>query len=219
MENKDLKMLYVAASGDRKTGPMSAIYTDASTCPTRCPFKGNGCYASYGHCRMAWARASVPPEDLASVVRQKGLLDIVRINIAGDLAKPGTSDIDKELVQLFIQTFCRDGITVYTYTHCAPTSRNKEIVREAIAKGFCMSFSCEDKETALQLHAEGLPVVLATAEECEGPGWFHCKGGTDGTTCRTCKVCMKADRKVIPVFQLHGPGRKKAAKAIAAKED
>lgn len=217
MENKNVKMLYVTASNDRKTGPVSAIYTDASTCPTRCPFKGNGCYAAYGHCHMVWNRASVTPEELASVVRQKGLLDIVRVNIAGDLAKPGTSDIDEELVQLFVRTFCKDGITVYTYTHCEPSERNKAIARQAIAQGFTISFSCEYKETALQLHAEGLPVVLATAEECEGPEYFHCKGGTDGVTCRTCRVCMKADRKVVPVFQLHGPGKKKAAKAIAEK--
>lgn len=218
MENKNVKMLYVGASGDRKTGPVSAVYTDPSTCPTRCPFKGNGCYASYGPCRLAWSRASVKPEELATVVRQKGVLDIVRVNIAGDLAKPGADDIDEELVQLFIKTFCGDGITVYTYTHCAPSARNKAIVRQAISQGFTISFSCEDKETALALHAEGLPAVLATAEECEGgPVWFHCKGGTDGVTCRTCKVCMKANRRVIPVFQLHGPGKKKAAKAIAEK--
>lgn len=212
MENT--KVLYVPCSKDAKTGLVSGVYSSENTCPTSCPFKGNGCYAENFHCHLAWRRAKADISSMPQKARNEGLLDLLRVNIAGDMAIPGTSKLNLLLVNWYIEQFA-GKTTLWGYTHCKPTEYNKAVVRYANENGFALSMSCESMVGALKLHEQGIPVVLATDKVKESDSMFHvCKGGKDGVTCRNCRLCTMPQRKKIVVFNLHGARKKAAQKAV-----
>ena len=49
-----LAVIWTAKSSNKKTGPMPVSTTSSETCPTTCPFKGNGCYAESGPLAFLW---------------------------------------------------------------------------------------------------------------------------------------------------------------------
>lgn len=209
-----IKGLFVPCSGNMKTGNVSSWYSSPNTCPSRCPFKDNGCYAENFHCKMAWQKATHSLEECREKAYKLGILDLMRVNVAGDIAIPNTNRINKAFVDWMIDTFA-EYTTIWTYTHCSPTAANIAVVKDAIARGFTISFSCESLKVAEKLHAEGVPVVLATDKITEtNSKYFVCQGGKDGMTCRKCKMCTKPNRKKIIVFNLHGARVNAARKAV-----
>lgn len=209
---------YVTCTGDKKTGPVSAWYTSENTCPNTCPFKGNGCYAENFHCHMAWKKATNPLEDCYQKSEEVGLLDLMRLNIAGDLAIPGTSKINLALVDWLIRRF--GGRTkAWGYTHCRPDAFNKAVVQYANANGLALSFSVESLKKAQELQAEGVPVVVATDKIKATDNTYHlCQGGKNGVNCRKCRICLNSSREKIVVFNLHGTKAKAARKAVEGIE-
>lgn len=189
-------------------GKMSIVNGNFATCPD-CPYV-EGCFAKGFTCLMSVVKnCRYTLDELTERVRHARLKNIVRMNVSGDLAKWGTNDIDLTRVLWAIKNLCRDGRTVYTYTHCQPTDRNKKIVLIARRHGFIINWSCEDKRKAEALVAEGHLAVLATNEDFDSSKYFECRGGK-GTTCYDCKMCFTPSRSKTPVFRFHG---KKKAKA------
>jgi len=216
---------FISNSSNVKTGAISQTYSTSNTCPTRCPFKNNGCYAKSGHVRIHWNHADKGEgKNVCKVNELKNLLEtvpctkVIRHNVAGDIAKEGTSDIDEKLVKSLINAF--KGHIVYAYTHCTPNKRNITIAKEARKCNFIINFSCETKEAVEKCRANDVPAVLTvstmskatrrinnvTYAQC--PATLH-----ENIQCVNCGKCWKGDRKSVVVFPVHGAGKGKAKRA------
>lgn len=221
MRNNNVKIRFVGMSKNSKTGMISQTYTTCNTCPTRCPFAKNGCYAKQGHVRFVWDKTDnvgVAPKDLKKVIDSTPHTNIVRHNVAGDIAKEGTSDIDVKLVNELIKAY--SGLKAYTYTHCAVTEKNLTIAKKAIEKGFVINFSTENLTLAKKAHEAGVPVVIAcntihaNTVRKDGLTIQRCPATLDkGITCATCGKCWNKKRKSVIAFPVHGAGKKKAINA------
>lgn len=216
---------FISNSKNIKTGAMSQTYTSSNTCPTSCKFKCNGCYAKSGHCAINWRKVDkgegnnvTTPENLKQVVENNPCTPVIRHNVAGDIAREGTSNIDEKLVKSLINAF--KGHIVYTYTHCTPNKRNITIAKEARKCNFIINFSCETKEAVEKCRANDVPAVLTvstmskatrrinnvTYAQC--PATLH-----ENIQCVNCGKCWKGDRKSVVVFPVHGAGKGKAKRA------
>ena len=141
-----VKILYIPHSKNEKTGDISQTYSACNICPTSCPFKGHGCYGENFTTRHHWKQANCNSKTLADAMESKGHTRIVRHNVAGDMCKPGTSELDSSLIRDLIKAWKAMKVTAYTYTHADKTSRNFAIVKHAIKNGFIVSVSCESLE-------------------------------------------------------------------------
>lgn len=79
------KVYYVAQSRNSKTGPISQVYLDKSTCPNCCGMK-SCCYGKGYYTNRVWNQCNTDISSLSSVVRAKGSTHIVRIGICGDIS-------------------------------------------------------------------------------------------------------------------------------------
>jgi len=216
---------FVSNSKNIKTGAMSQTYTSSNTCPTSCKFKCNGCYAKSGHCAIHWREVDrgegnnvTTPENLKQVVENNPCTPVIRHNVAGDIAREGTSDIDEKLVKSLINSF--KGHIVYTYTHCVPSERNIAIVKEARKAGLVINFSCENIEQVKKCHKAGVNAVLAVdtmskaIRKVDGITFTQCPATIyKNIQCVNCGKCWKKDRKSVVCFPVHGVGKNKAKKA------
>lgn len=229
--SKAVRILCVAHSHNAKTGDIAQTYTSANTCPPRCPFKGAGCYAESFHTRLQWQRTEEDapqrdnvraPADLREWIEQnteRGAL--IRHNVAGDIAKPGTNSIDSRLLAQLIEAF--HGRRAYTYTHCSPDGKNLALARAACSRGFVVNFSCESLEVAASIAAAGVPAVVAVPAavpaglKVRGRRVVNCPAQThENVTCKSCGLCARAGRNVIVAFAAHGSKKAIAIKAIEA---
>lgn len=214
------KIKFIGVSKNVKTGPISQTYSSCDTCPTSCKFKNNGCYAKMGHTLIHWKDTEVngvAPSELREVINNTYSSNIIRHNVAGDIAIPNTSDIDEKLVDMLISAY--KGKKAYTYTHCVVNDRNIAIVKKAISKSFVINFSCENIEQVKKCHANNVPCVLAVASMAkdkvkkEGITFIRCMANGKDITCSSCKKCLVKNRKSVVVFEVHGNGKYKALKA------
>lgn len=241
-----LKMLLIPSSGNVKTGKVIATYTEDKSCPTRCPFKGQGCYGEAYHTARAWRRCKndldtrqvsdretlkVALEMAARVQSKSNSVVVFRHNVAGDLSKDGET-IDKETLNALIGSVSNARTVLgkmgkeflaYTYTHC-DVNTNHEAIKDSISNGFVINASCETVEETFNAVSMGLPAVLTTfdvdsdikALKDLGVKSFQCPAQTKGKTCAECKLCARK-REVVVLFQVHGNSKKKATKAIEDK--
>ena len=217
------RFFFTPQSKNEKTGPMGNTYTDGNSCPTRCPFKNSGCYAEFGGPSWTWKKASLTLSELKDKVQAttfKG--QIIRHNVAGDIALEGTSTVDVNLVKALSDIY--RGRKAYTYTHCQVDDNLIDAVQYARKAGFTINVSCETKAEVKNAKQHGLNAVLVVAEQPKKKRWtedgityIRCKNETDGMLCIQCQACTK-NRKTVPVLTVHGSGFKKAAKAIMLKQ-
>lgn len=213
------KILYISHSSNKKTGDISQTYSACNTCPTSCPFKGHGCYGENFTTKINWKKANCTEKTLATSMAEKGHTRIVRHNVAGDMCKPGTSELDSTLIRDLIKAWKAMKVTAYTYTHADKTPRNFLKVQHAIEQGFIVNMSCETLEQVEACHENNIPSVLAVYEWTEkdkvtrridGITYRLCPASHDkNMTCRDCGKCWKKDRKEVIVFPAHGYGKKK----------
>ena len=221
---------FIPVSGNAKTGPIAVSMTERSSCPPTCPFKGAGCYASYGRTLQHWNKVperGTPWYDFIHRLHRLNQADLFRHNVAGDLPHAGGYLIHELVVNL--SRAVRHLRAAWTYTHHRLNSHNLAIIREAIANGFVINVSCEDTRTAALNALRGLPTVCVVPPEApacfreEGVTFVQCPATLrEDINCRNCggprgiPLCARSDRKVVVTFPAHGAGRKKAA-AIARK--
>jgi len=222
----ETKIKFIGISKNAKTGCISQTYTTCNTCPTRCPFKEHGCYAKQGPVRLHWDKTEttgVAPKDLKKVIANQPTTNVIRHNVAGDIAMEGTSDIDEKLVNELIKAY--KGKKAYTYTHCTINERNMKIAKKAIEKGFVINFSTESAEQAKKCHDNNIPCVLACntmskkTVKVNGLTITQCPATYDKTiNCMNCGKCWNKSRKTIISFPVHGAGKKKAQNAGFLKD-
>lgn len=221
-------------SANAKVGPIPVSTTTATSCPDACPLKAGGCYANAGPIALHWRKVTTEQRgsDWATFIAQIAALppgQLWRHNQAGDLPGHGNRiDVD----QLYALVDANTGKRGFTYTHKPvtgddPRARiNRIAVARANDRGFTVNLSANTLAEADTLAALNIGPVAVIQDVVEGerhdtttPGGLPVKTCPatyrDDTTCASCQLCQRRDRKVIVGFPAHGTQVKKA-RAIAS---
>lgn len=219
----------VTHSHNAKTGDIAQTYTSANTCAANCPLK-SVCYAKQYHTQLTWNQCREDNPHALDIYGLKAWAhslpegSMIRHNVAGDLCHEDTDLISFGLMFALIDAY--KGRMAYTYTHADKyDTENQEAIRCANAHGFTVNVSCETVDEVDYVRAKGLPAVLTVAEAPakdartpNGHKLVQCPAQTHkGVTCKTCKLCARADRDCVPVFVVHGNKKKEAARIIRIK--
>ena len=220
LNESEVKIWYVAESGNTKTGKTAVTYTTPNSCPD-CPLKEKGCYAKNFPCCLQWKKAEtkgVRPEELANVISNNVKSEVIRHNVAGDIAMPGTNDINESLVNNLVKAY-KVFKKAYTYTHCVISKRNIEIVKNAMKENFVINFSTQTIEDVKKCLAAGVNAVIAVhtmsakTVKKDGIKLVQCPATYNKNIhCVNCGLCAKK-RDYAIVFPVHGNGKNKAIKA------
>lgn len=241
----NLAIQWSARSSNAKTGPMPVSTTDKASCPSDCPFKGNGCYAEAGPLGMMWRKmseagpnaafksgvATVKTIDWAALCDKVSELpqdQLWRHNQAGDLPQDGHGNIDTDMVGALVDA--NAGKRGFTYTHhnVAQNAANRAVVADANARGMTINVSANSPRHADALADLGLPVVSVLAADVDGHTTktvdtpqgrkiVVCPATyRDDVSCASCGLCAVSDRKVIVGFPAHGASKRRASAVALA---
>jgi len=211
-----------------KVGKMAVTTSTATTCPTSCPFKSNGCYA-YGYpLKGHWDKVTEGErgDDWSTFIDK--IKDMPagskwRHNQAGDL--PG--DMEKLDNEKCIELAkANEGKRGFTYTHYDVLDNFQNAITVNIMNhlGFTVNVSANNLEHADKLCdldiapvATVLPIEQTTNTVTpKGRKVVVCPATyKDDVSCASCMLCEKWDRNVVVGFPAHGTSKKKAS-AIAA---
>lgn len=248
MQAPNLAMILIPESSNQKTGNIIQSYSHRATCPNRCPFKGNGCYADNFHTSRQWDRCenvldaryvsngrglALSLIEAIAPRAKKGAKEVLfRHNVAGDIAYENSNMIDRSRTHA-IADACNSasdalGVKVrgYTYTHCVVSLQNTKVIREALDKGFIINYSCETVSEVKEANALGCDTVITSVDtketikalKDEGIRAVQCPAQTRDGV--NCENCMLCSRHrgTTVVFAVHGNGSKKARKVIMLKQ-
>ena len=215
-------------SKNAKVGKMAVTTSTATTCPTSCPFKSNGCYADSGPLKLHWDKVTRKErgDDWSTFIDK--IKDLPtgskwRHNQAGDL--PG--DMEKLDAEKCIQLAkANKGKRGFTYTHYDVLDNFQNAITVNIMNhlGFTVNVSANNLEHADKLCdlniapvATVLPIEQTTNTVTpKGRKVVVCPATyKDDVSCASCMLCEKWDRNVVVGFPAHGTSKKKAS-AIAA---
>jgi hypothetical protein len=215
-------------SKNAKVGKMAVTTSTATTCPSACPFKDNGCYAESGPLKLHWLKVTEGKrgDDWSTFldkIKELPAGSKWRHNQAGDL--PGdTKDLDSAKCADLAKA--NEGKRGFTYTHYDVLDNFQNAITVNIMNnlGFTVNVSANNLDHADQLCdldiapvATVLPIEQTTNTVTpKGRKVVVCPATyKDDVSCADCMLCEKRDRKVIVGFPAHGTSKKKAA-AIAA---
>jgi hypothetical protein len=215
-------------SKNAKVGKMPVTTSTATTCPTSCPFKSNGCYA-YGYpLKGHWDKVTEGErgDDWSTFIDKIKALPPMqkwRHNQAGDL--PGDMEkLDgKKCIDL---AKANEGKRGFTYTHydVLDNFQNAIIVNGMNHLGFTVNVSANNLEHADKLCDMDIAPVATVLPIDQTTNTVTPKGRKvvvcpatfkDDVSCSSCMLCEKRDRNIIVGFPAHGTSKKKAS-AIAA---
>ena len=215
-------------SKNAKVGKMPVTTSTATTCPTSCPFKSNGCYA-YGYpLKGHWDKVTEGErgDDWSTFISK--IKDLPagskwRHNQAGDL--PGDMEkLDgKKCIDL---AKANEGKRGFTYTHydVLDNFQNAIIVNGMNHLGFTVNVSANNLDHADKLCDMDIAPVATVLPIDQTTNTVTPKGRKvvvcpatfkDDVSCSSCMLCEKRDRNIIVGFPAHGTSKKKAS-AIAA---
>ena len=215
-------------SKNAKVGKMAVTTSTATTCPSACPFKDNGCYAESGPLKLHWLKVTKGErgDDWSTFINK--IFDLPagskwRHNQAGDLPGDTQNLDDVKCVEL---AKANEGKRGFTYTHYDVLENFQNAITVNIMNnlGFTVNVSANNLEHADQLCdldiapvATVLPIEQTTNTVTpKGRKVVVCPATyKDDVSCADCMLCEKRDRKVIVGFPAHGTSKKKAS-AIAA---
>jgi hypothetical protein len=145
-----------------------------------------------------------------------------RHNQAGDLPGHGNAIDAAAFRQLIAANVGKRG---FTYSHKPLTPRNATLIAQANACGFTVNLSADNLSEADQLSDAGIaPVVVVLPDTVHGNQHIETPNSRrvvvcpatyrDDTSCSSCQLCQRRERKVIVGFPAHGASKKRAS-AIA----
>ena len=203
-------------SSNVKTGPIPVSTTSRDTCPTSCPFMGNGCYADNAPLRFHWDAVSRGERggtlgELCESIKALPDGQVWRHNQGGDLPGKGERINRKELQRL---TRANRGRKGFTYTHKPlDVGNNADAIREANRDGFVVNVSANTLADVDRVKRANVGPVVVVAPSDHGPETTYSADGhaivtcpatyRDDITCADCKLCAK-DRDCVVAFPAHG---------------
>ena len=207
---------------------MAVTTSTATTCPTSCPFKSNGCYADSGPLKLHWDKVTEGErgDDWPTFIDKIKALPAGskwRHNQAGDL--PGdTKDLDD--VKCVELAKANEGKRGFTYTHydVLDNFQNAITVNMMNHLGFTVNVSANNLEHADQLCDLDIAPVATVLPIEQTNNTVTPKGRKvvvcpatykDDVSCASCMLCEKWDRNVVVGFPAHGTSKKKAAMVAA----
>ena len=211
-------------SKNAKVGKMAVTTSTATTCPTSCPFKSNGCYADSGPLKLHWDKVTREErgDDWSTFISK--IKDLPtgskwRHNQAGDLPGDMEKLDDVKCVELAKANKGKRGFT-YTHYDVLDNFQNAITVNMMNHLGFTVNVSANNLEHADQLCdlniapvATVLPIEQTTNTVTpKGRKVVVCPATyKDDVSCASCMLCEKWDRNVVVGFPAHGTSKKKAA--------
>jgi hypothetical protein len=184
-----LAILWNPRSSNSKTGPIPVSTTAKASCPTTCPFRGNGCYAESGPLAMLWnsmsdagPNASFPQgrgqmrttdwEGLCAEVEKLPAGQLWRHNQAGDLPHANGAICIPELMDL-VKANAKAKARGFTYTHHDVENDvfNLNAVRFANEDGFTINLSANSLAHADTLAALNAGPVVTVLPADTLPAW------------------------------------------------
>ena len=215
-------------SKNAKVGKMAVTTSTATTCPTSCPFKSNGCYADSGPLKLHWDKVTREErgDDWSTFISK--IKDLPtgskwRHNQAGDL--PG--DMEKLNNEKCIELAkANKGKRGFTYTHYDVLDNFQNAITVNIMNhlGFTVNVSANNLEHADKLCDLDIAPVATVLPIDQTTNTVTPKGRKvvvcpatykDDVSCASCMLCEKWDRNVVVGFPAHGTSKKKAAMVAA----
>jgi len=142
-------------SKNAKVGKMAVTTSTATTCPTSCPFKSNGCYADSGPLKLHWNKVTEGDrgDDWSTFISK--IKDLPagskwRHNQAGDLPGDMEKLDDEKCVELAKANKGKRGFT-YTHYDVLDNFQNAITVNIMNHLGFTVNVSANNLEHADQL--------------------------------------------------------------------
>jgi len=216
-------------SRNKKVGPVPVSTTSRDSCPTDCPFKGNGCYAALGPLALFWNKvdSGEAGSDWDTFCGQVADLpdgQFWRHNQAGDLPGNGRN-IDIFKLKKLVDA--NKGKRGFTYTHYQPHHHiNDAIIEGANRDGFTINLSANNLEHADELADFDIGPVVVVLPADHAKRNVNTPGGRKVITCpatyrsdvscATCQLCQRRDRKSIVGFPAHGAAKRKASAVAEA---
>ena len=215
-------------SKNAKVGKMAVTTSTATTCPTSCPFKSNGCYADSGPLKLHWDKVTREErgDDWSTFIDKIKELPTGskwRHNQAGDLPGDMEKLDDEKCVELAKANKGKRGFT-YTHYDVLDNFQNAITVNIMNHLGFTVNVSANNLEHADKLCdldiapvATVLPIEQTTNTVTpKGRKVVVCPATyKDDVSCASCMLCEKWDRNVVVGFPAHGTSKKKAAMVAA----
>lgn len=225
---------FTRISGNRKTGLIPTTMTEAASCPSVCPLKGNGCYAEGYPLVIHWKkRCTLSIEELCERIAALPNGQLWRHNVAGDLVHslrsnyldnvPTTTHERINFFHLESIIKANQGKRGFTYTHHDVTAgTNHSMVNFANKNGFAINLSannyahadqlkaldCGPVVTVQSMHADKIEYTPAGHKVVTCPATY-----LDDVTCETCQLCQHVSRETIVGFPAHGARKTKAETA------
>ena len=211
-----------------KVGKMAVTTSTATTCPTSCPFKSNGCYADSGPLKLHWDKVTRKErgDDWSTFIDKIKELPTGskwRHNQAGDLPGDMEKLDDKKCIELAKANKGKRGFT-YTHYDVLDNFQNAITVNIMNHLGFTVNVSANNLEHADKLCDLNIAPVATVLPIDQTTNTVTPKGRKvvvcpatykDDVSCASCMLCEKWDRNVVVGFPAHGTSKKKAS-AIAA---
>jgi hypothetical protein len=211
-----------------KVGKMAVTTSTATTCPTSCPFKSNGCYADSGPLKLHWDKVTRKErgDDWSTFIDK--IKDLPtgskwRHNQAGDLPGDMEKLDDEKCIELAKANKGKRGFT-YTHYDVLDNFQNAITVNIMNHLGFTVNVSANNLEHADKLCDLDIAPVATVLPIDQTTNTVTPKGRKvvvcpatykDDVSCASCMLCEKWDRNVVVGFPAHGTSKKKAS-AIAA---
>lgn len=211
-------------SKNAKVGKMAVTTSTATTCPTACPFRDNGCYAESGPLKLHWLKVTKGErgDDWTTFINK--IFDLPagskwRHNQAGDLPGDTQNLDDVKCVEL---AKANEGKRGFTYTHYDVLDNFQNAITVNIMNhlGFTVNVSANNLDHADKLCDLDIAPVATVLPIDQTTNTVTPKGRKvvvcpatykDDVSCADCMLCEKRDRKVIVGFPAHGTGKKKAS--------
>ena len=214
----------VEVSQNSKTGKVSATYVAQQSCPSKCPFKGSGCYAESNMVGMQTRRLNRARQSAAKIARAeaKGIRELtgrfpLRLHVVGDCK---TEDAAKVVSAAADEHRAKFGNPVWTYTHAW-----REVARASWGQVSVLA-SCETVQQTREAMQKGYAAAVVVAEHKQTVAWkdqdvtvIPCPEQTGKSpSCESCKLCWNAGRlragKMVIAFAAHGGTNKVKAKLV-----
>ena len=215
-------------SKNAKVGKMAVTTSTATTCPTSCPFKSNGCYADSGPLKLHWDKVTREErgDDWSTFISK--IKDLPtgskwRHNQAGDLPGDMEKLDDEKCIELAKANKGKRGFT-YTHYDVLDNFQNAITVNIMNHLGFTVNVSANNLEHADKLCDLDIAPVATVLPIDQTTNTVTPKGRKvvvcpatykDDVSCASCMLCEKWDRNVVVGFPAHGTSKKKAAMVAA----